>query len=252
MLKFSQPQNQQSQYRATIFSDYRPAVYHPGKDCYVGYYVKNPFTQLLELKKIRLNHIKKSSERRKIAVQIIQRLNKKLEQGWNPILCDKNDAKITYFSDACDLYSRSLERSLKDDLIREATYYSYTSYLTNLIEFNNSRTIPIQYCYQFNKQFIGEFLDYVYIFRKNSARTRDCYLAFARILSSFFLEKGFISSKPTEGISNIAKKKNSQKNRTVIPDNVLFKIGEYLRENNPSLSLSLSHFILLLHSGQRR
>ncbi len=45
--------------------DFRPAQYFSGKDCYVGYYVKNPFTHRLVRKKIKLNHISSSRTRKR-------------------------------------------------------------------------------------------------------------------------------------------------------------------------------------------
>ena len=118
--------------KPTLFIDYKPARYHTGKtgkDCYISYYALDPWSQKLKIKKIRLNNIKSKAERKKMAIRVIQRVNSRLEKGWNPFIESSSNSEYKLFDDACDLYLKSLAHSLKNDLVRKATYDSYTSYM---------------------------------------------------------------------------------------------------------------------------
>jgi len=58
--------------------EYIPATIYPGKDFHVSYYVINPDTNKLERKKIRLNRIKRVSDRNATARRLVHNINVKL------------------------------------------------------------------------------------------------------------------------------------------------------------------------------
>ena len=70
------------------FLQFKPAQYFQGKDCYVGYYVINPFTKKMVRKKIKLNHISSARERKRYGTRLAFEINTKLYDGWNPFLED--------------------------------------------------------------------------------------------------------------------------------------------------------------------
>ncbi len=59
-----------------------PAEICENKDWYVKFYVWNPFTERMTLRRIKINRIKNVAERRKFS----RELNAKLEMGWNPFV----------------------------------------------------------------------------------------------------------------------------------------------------------------------
>ena len=54
--------------------------------------------------------------------------------------------------------------------------------------------------------FVSEFLDYVYIDRENTAQTRDNYLTFLRVFSSYLVQNSYLKERLTEGISVLGKR----------------------------------------------
>ena len=76
----------------------------------------------------------------------------------------------------------------------------------------------------------------MYIDRNNSAQTRNNYLAFLRAFSTYCVSKGYLNSKPTDGIAAIAKRL-IKKTRTIIPNNTVKNISTYLDEHD-------RHFLL--------
>jgi integrase len=86
--------------------------------------------------------------------------------------------------------------------------------------------------YQFDKSIITKYLEYLYVDLDRSAKTRDNYLSFFRVLSSWLLENEYLKIKPTEGISTLGKKARGQKNRSVITKVDRIKINTYLEKEN--------------------
>lgn len=100
--------------------------------------------------------------------------------------------------------------------------------------------------YQFDRKFCVSFLDYVFIERNNGAQTRNNYLGFLKTFSGFLVEKGFLKTRPTEGIAPISKRLY-KKGRTVIPLDIVGKIADYCKiyEKNFLLACYLLYYCFI-------
>ena len=208
-----------------------------GKDWYIGFYAFDPISGSLKLKRIKINHINKISDRRKYASDLILRLHEQLRRGWNPYISDDNVKGLSLFEEATDKYRTYITRLRSDNVIREETYIGYISYLRNLIRYNQMRKVPITYVYQFNRSYINEFIDHIYIERENSAQTRNNYLAFLRIFSSWCFKQGYIDKVVTDGIDFLPKR-SLKKQRTVITEPDLVRLREYCENHNKRFLLA--------------
>lgn len=128
-------------------------------------------------------------------------------------------------------YDNHIEKMLADGYFRKETYNGYKSAMKIMRGWIKSYR-PTYYCYQFDHKFCVDFLDYVFIERNNSAQTRNNYLNFLRVLSGFMVDKGYLKSKPTDGISPISKRL-FKKERGCIPLNMINRISEYCAERDP-------------------
>lgn len=213
-----------------------------GKDWYILFYAFDPACKELKRKRIRLNNIEKIGDRRKYADGLIKRLLVKLEKGWNPWIESENEKAYRYFSDTCEHYRKHITKLLNDGIIREDTFRDYISKLKNIEEWNKSKKSPVTYIYQFDRSFITDFLEEIYIGRKNSAQTRNNYLTFIRIFCSFLLEYEYVKVKPSDGISSLNKRK-LKKIRTTIEEEDLKRLYDYLQINNKHFLLASSMLI---------
>ena len=136
---------------------------HTGKEWYVGFNAFDPLSGKMKRKKIKLNHIEKVAERRKYAAGLITRLLGKLESGWNPWIEVETSKSYESFDVAINVYRQYLDKLLKDDNLRMPTKRCYDSRTNMLIKFNNQRRVPIKYIYQFDRFFVSEFMNWVYI-----------------------------------------------------------------------------------------
>lgn len=203
-----------------------------GKDWYIGFKAFDPVVGDLRLKRIKLNHIEKISDRRKYAADLITRLHNQLRIGWNPWIAQSGDSKgLALLSEVCDRYRKYIDRLFSDGVIRHDTYVGYVSYLRNFLKYNDSQKPPITYIYQLSKSFISEFLDHIYIERENSPQTRNNYLTWLRVFTGWLVKHGYTEHKLTDGIDNISKR-SIKKERKLIEMSELVQLHEYLSSHN--------------------
>jgi integrase len=215
---------------------YTPPVLYTGKEWYVGFYAYDPASDRMRRKKIKLNFIKKASERRIYAQGLIKRLNAQLMDGWNPWIESENGNAYHTVEDVFNHYRRFTEKMFVDNLYRKDTYDSYISYLKNIEDWNMQRKNPSKYIYQFDGAFVRSFLEHIYIERGNTPQTRDNYLGFMRTFSTWLVSNQYLKTKPTEGILMFGKR-SKKKQRTVISDQDMMRIKKYAEQNKP-------HFLL--------
>lgn len=205
---------------------------HTGKEWYIDFFAFDPAQNRMRRKKIKLNSIQSVKQRRAYATDLIARLVSQLRIGWNPWIEAEGGKAYATFEAACESYKRMIDRYVKDGYIRYDTHVGYSSYLRNLIDYNSSLRVPIIYIYQLDRAYLSQFLDHIYLDRGNKAQTRDNYLAWLRVFSSFLISRAYVKIRPTDGIDSFGSRGKRQKERTTIPLDVLAKISEWLRQHN--------------------
>ncbi len=208
--------------------NWTPPKLHTGKEWYVGFMAYDPLTGKMKRKKIMLGRIKGRRAQREYADGVIQRLTEKLLGGWNPWTDANSTAEYTTFTSAVHDYRVYIARMFNEGNLRSESYASYSSYMKIFEEW---ATVRIKYVFQLNKQLMSAFLDYVFLDRHNSIQTRNNYLAWLRVFSSWLMQRGLINDNPTAGLV-VVNKRNRHKNRTVIGDADLRRIHDYLVEHN--------------------
>ena len=216
-----------------------------GKRNYVFFYAFDPVSGLRKRKKYFLGRCKTKKEMIRTARCMISNITRKLEAGWNPWIESADALTYTLFDTVADLYHDYLYRRLNDRSLREDTVVSYISYLKIFREWVKSKGEVI-YMFQMDHLVISQFLDYVYIERNNSFITRNNYLGWLRSFSTYLQERGYINNDPCARFHSI-RIKGYVKERTVIPDNVMAEIREYLQRNNRYYLLAcyLTHYLCI-------
>lgn len=206
-------------------------VYRQTEGCdFIEFYAYDPEQGKMRRKRIKLNRIKGIANRRNYARGVIKRLTDQLNHGWNPWIA-RDTTNLIPFEDAIKRYEAHIQKMLTNGYFRKETYDGYKSYVKIMREFIKTKR-PTYYCYQFDHSFCIDFLDYVFIDRNNGAQTRNNYLNFLRIFSGFLVEKGYLKSKPTDGINPISKRL-FKKERECIPLDVMGTIATYCKEKEP-------------------
>ncbi|MDE6553181.1 MAG: tyrosine-type recombinase/integrase [Muribaculaceae bacterium] len=213
---------------------YTPPQYRTNKaGCYIEFYAYDPASGGMRRKRVKVNHIDGSRNRKQYAKECITRYATLLSDGWNPwIDCDPDDIEL--FDDCLDRYEEHVQKQHSNGLFRKQTYDEYKSKIKIIRSYIESQKPKdrIRYMFQYTKRWCIDFLDYVYIERNNGAQTFNNYLRFLRTISQWWFERGIIAQKPTDSISPISKRLFA-KERTCIPIDTIRKIGEWTRKNDP-------------------
>lgn len=228
-----------SQSRQTAISEivgWKTPSFHQASECYVSLSAFDPSLGRFHIKKFMLGHVKGKRNQQKYGEALIKRLTEKLMQGWNPWVEMTQPLEYSSFNDVCRKYEDYLLKLLKENNMREESVVSYISRIRILKKWKDAQNINLFYTYQFDSRLVGQFLDYVFIDRNNTIRTRNNYLAWLKTFSKYLLERGYISSDPTQGYSCVNRRGNL-KNRDIIPDDMLAAIKEWLGEHH-------RHFLL--------
>jgi integrase len=218
--------------------NYRPARLSCGVRWYIEYYVYHIELKKMVRKRIQLNSIEKISERRAYANKLLRKLNSELEKGWSPYIDEESAKSYQLLTKVLEDFIKLNRKKYAEGDIREATILSYGSYYNKISEYIVKFKLEELYIYNFNKDFIVKYLDYIYNELNLSSRTRDNYLKFLRLFSNYLVERSFLKVSPATSVNILGKNKRAAKSRTVIPANIMEKVSEYLLKNNKDFLLA--------------
>jgi integrase len=216
---------------------YTPAKLAIGKRWYIEWNSWNPDEGKMHRKRVSVPHIKPVTARRKYANDMAFHINQQLSKGWNPFIALNNPNSYVLFDEACEKYCRYMYKMVDSGILKPKTYNGYISYLNRFRAWNKERVYPVMYVYQMKKDVVREFLDWVWIDRGKTARTRDNYLMWLKVFTKWMLEQEYITDDPTASMTPVQGKRY-QKNRTVIPREEMLRIKEYLRGRDPYFLLA--------------
>ena len=202
---------------------FRPAEYHKGKESYISFYVTDPTAGKLVRRKIKLNHIRNATDRKRYAGLLCHQINEKLFAGWNPLL-EKVSAKAVTVKDAVAKFLTAKERETRPDTMR--TYRS-SSHL--FLKYLSSIGMADKYCMMIEKQHLLNYLERS-MESCSSNRSWNNKAAFLYLLFDFFVQRGYTGDNPASGLPRL---KVDEKQRTVINKADRQRIMEYFRENCP-------------------
>lgn len=222
-------EKKKSRVKAIIGYTY-PELY-TGVEWYVGFYAFDPVRNEMRRKKLKINFVKKISDRRRYGEDLKRRVALKLESGWNPWIEGETGKAYALYKDVLDHYRRYIAKMLHDDIYREDTYTSYMSYVRILDKWNKDRVIPATYIFQFDDEHCAEFLEDIYIERENCARTRDNYLGWMKSFCSFLLQHKYIKTNPTAGLKTLSKSQKKKK-RILISKDDMIRLQQHLMEKD--------------------
>lgn len=204
------------------FLNYRPARYVGSKkNAYVAYSVVNPETGNFVVKRIKLNYIKSSRQRKAYAEELIKQINGKLSVGYNPFLTEATD-KLILLSEAVTEFLRQKRRELDTRTICADTFADYNQHLKIFTEYLCNDL----FCFKIKTATVNAFLDYIYIDKQLTAITRNHYLQTLKTFFTFCKNRDYIAENPTNTITAL---KAGVKKRKAIPEATIKQIFDYLR-----------------------
>lgn len=207
-----------------IYIDFKPAQIVDKKETYVSYYVLNPFTGKMERKRVRLNHIRNKKERLKYARHLCNALNERLYAGWNPFFEELPNSCVTIRDALATFLTAKAKTS------REATMRSYRSFASLLTEWLKLQGTEEAYCVTFTADAVRKYLSWIDATKNLSNRSYNNYCMFLYTLFDFFVNKGYMTGNPADGMP---RRKVDKKERTIIPKEDRAVIRAWFQERVP-------------------
>lgn len=204
-------------------------VLHQGTKWYVDFYAIDPSLNEMKRKKYFISDGLKRNEKKRRAAEIIEALTKQLMSGWNPWVRTDESRGFIPFDDCLTKYLDYVER-----MDRAKTRACYRSRVNILKEYIETLVLPIKFVYQFDEAFCNDFLDWIFLDRESSPRTRNNYRGWMYGLSEFFMTRKYIKNNPVEHINVMAEHEKYRKDLT----------PEMLKQMNAHLKTTDKYFYL--------
>lgn len=200
---------------------------------YISFYAYDPSQAKLRRKRIRISpKFKKISERRQYANDLLERITLELRQGWNPWINFSSPEQYATWQDVCTEYRSYIGKCKAEALMRDKTWKGYTSFLDNFNAWNDSQRQPIFYAYQFDQKLLTRFVDWLWLDKGLSVRTRDNYVMWLHTFCKFLTGHSYVESDPSASLQCIGGKIKSNKNRTVIAAEGMARLKDWCLEHN--------------------
>ena len=222
---------------------YTPPTLHKGVRWFVDFTSLDPARGLMRRKRYYIKDSLSVSEKKRRASEIMEVLTKQLTQGWNPWVTDDESRGFVYFDNCLERYLDYVDR-----MDRKKTRQSYRSRVNILREFITSQVNPIKYAYQFDIGFCNDFIDWIYLDRESSPRTRNNYRGWLYGLAEFLIARKHINTNPVEHIKVMPEHEKYRKDLT--PE-MLNQMSNYLCRNDKSFFLAcLMQYYTLIRPGE--
>lgn len=229
--------------KATAFIDYKPAELRINKQILVVYYAKHPITQDFERFRVTVPKIRSKKEQIKHGKKIELEINKKLESGWLPYYSNNKSNEFKTFEFCATKLIEQTKKEVEKEDKRNDTLRSYKSFFSMIYTYFKEKEITLNLIFEFNHEFVINYLDWIYYDRDNTARTYNNHLRFIGTFVKFCIKHGFLKEDFTTMIQT---KSNGEKIRKVIPqhEKEILKSIEYENSNFFSLCM-LTYFCFI-------
>jgi site-specific recombinase XerD len=219
--------------------EYIPASLHENKEWTIVFYAKDPQSDKLRRKRMKINKVKGIRERRIVAKKMIMSINRKLEQGWNPFI----EAETARNYETLENALRAFERDKRD--LRPDSKRTYESEVRFIRKYMQEKEMNDKYAIAFDKYDALDYMEQCWNKRQIGARRYNNILSFCRGLFNWMVEKRYIKENPFNGLK--MKKEQSKIRVMDIEEADRKKIREYLiKKNRPFFGIMMFAFHSLL------
>lgn len=217
---------------------------HKGVRWYVDFYCFDPATKQMRRKRYYLGKFKSTAEKKRRGAEIIEVLTRQLMQGWNPFVKTEEDSRgFVKFSDCIERYLGYVDR-----MDRKKTRDSYHSRVNVLNEYINTLPVPITYVYQFDESFCNDFIDWIFLDRESSPRTRNNYRGWLFSFAEFMVARKYLKYNPVEKIKNLPENEKYRKDLT--PEMLEQMTAHLLQVDKPFYLACMMQYYTLIRPGE--
>jgi len=174
---------------------------------YVYFYAKNPDSEKLERKRIYLNNIKTKANRVRYAKRLVNHINNKLDQGWNPFIDDsENKKKYTKISEALNFVN-----TYKSTYIRKTSKTAYKGRFKVLTEWLEKNGKLNGYIFEFTEDLAITFMNHLLMEKNIKGRTYNNYLLDYRTFFNLLVKKKYMVINPFHAVEKLPETESSKR-----------------------------------------
>lgn len=225
--------NSSNSQRTRVLADYRPAKLHRSKaDWRIIYYVKHPVDDKMIRFRKRVKAFDSVNERLKYAELLIDKINRKLIQGWNPIL-DQQNHQYTTIKEAISNYHEYIQAKVKANVMRPGTIRSYLSQTGKIAQHLDQKGLD-PFTFEYDKTMMLEILD-EFIRAGKSTRTHNNFLKVNIVFWNWMIEREYCKV----NVPQLFKKlKNEEAKSVLFPDALRDRLFAHLDQHNKPMLLA--------------
>ena len=214
------------------------------KECVFVYFsAYDPARGIMTRKRYYITDNLSISAKKHRAAEIMEVLTKQLCQGWNPWLTNDESRGFVLFENCLERYSEYVDR-----MDRKRTRQSYSSKVNIFKDFIAVQTNPIKYAYQFDVTFCTDFIDWIFLDRESSPRTRNNYRGWLYSLAEFLIARKHIKTNPVEHIRVMPE---HEKFRKDLSPQMLKQMATHLNKvDKPFYLACLMQYYTLIRPGE--
>jgi integrase len=227
---------------------YYPAELCENKEWYVKYYVFNPFTGKLHIKKIKLNRIRSVAARRKAGRRLAAEINARLSEGWNPFMEQQQGKTFCPLTEAIDTFLSIMEKEHEYNTMR--CYRSYCKRLQHwLCDVHHA---PSLRAYELGQERATAFMLWIRQMPSVAPRSYNNNLAFYRTLCTWLCEFGYLVANPFLQLKMLPKKMTKKRRRALSMDELRQLVSLLLRKNPRYLAACMLTYYCFLRPDDLR
>lgn len=164
----------------------------------MAYFLLNPATQKFERQRIYISVHLAPKERARYISDMIQKINEKLREGWNPLIEDRNARIFTRFVDVLDeVYE------YKKAYVRKRSIHQYTNRVVAMKEWLKKQGKEKMWIYEFDERIARDFMNYLMKEKDVKGRNYNNYMMDYRAFFNTMVQKGYVNDNPFKKIEKM-------------------------------------------------
>ncbi|QHT65652.1 site-specific integrase [Rhodocytophaga rosea] len=226
------------------------------KQWYVSFSYKNPETGKYKRFKVYEGFTERKTveARLQYGEQLIEKINLKLKNGWNPFYDEYTLYKLVEVAPVYEsnllVHHVNLALTSKKAEIRKKTYQSYNSHLRGFLAWITENRLDQMLVTDFTYEHAKLFIDSLYLEKGYKGKTRSCYLITMKMLFERIKETRVINENPFKKFKKI---KYSSVSALYFDEFQRKELKEYLIEHDPQLGLFVQFiFYCFIRPGELR
>lgn len=211
---------------------YEPARICDGKDLCIKYYAFHPVEKKKVRKVLRFNHLKSKMPKKELIKHlknIVNGININLAAGKNPFIEADMPKAYDKLPDAITMFLALKKKDMRPDGFR--SYSSLCKKLSEWINDNGLKDCPV---ITFKKDHALSMMNELTLNETISSRTWNNYMIFYRTFWNWLIDNNYCKENPFNGFK---KKRENEKIRDIIPNELHTEIVRWCRDNKPELEI---------------